>query len=120
MHSKYDCTDGCPVEATLDLIGGKWKGVVLFNLLKGTRRFNELRRLLPDCSQRMLTRQLRELEAVGLLSRKVFAEVPPRVEYALTDFGRTLAPVLGVLCSWGEGYLALRQQKGASAVVLEV
>jgi DNA-binding HxlR family transcriptional regulator len=111
MHSKYTCTEGCPVEATLDLIGGKWKGVVLFNLMQGTKRFNELRRALPDCSQRMLTKQLRELEDVGLLARKVYAEVPPRVEYSLTDLGKTLAPVVKALFSWGTNYLIRKQHE---------
>lgn len=104
-HKRYDCDFGCPVEATLEVIGAKWKGVLLFHLLGGRKRFNELRRLMPDVTQRMLTRQLRELEADRIIHRKVYAEVPPRVEYALTDFGRTLEPVLKMLQSWGMKYL---------------
>lgn len=90
------------MEATLDLIGGKWKSVVLFRLSEGTKRFNELGRLLPRVTPRMLTRQLRDLERDGLVKRKIYAEVPPRVEYSLTDVGRTLQPVLDVLMAWGE------------------
>lgn len=91
----------CPVEATLDMIGGKWKGVILFRLGEGTKRFGELRKLLPKVSQRTLTQALRELEADGLVARKVYAEVPPRVEYRLTPLGRTLKPLLVRLKDWG-------------------
>lgn len=76
-HTTYDCSEGCPVEASLELIGGKWKGVILYHLLSETYRFNELKRLMPGITQRMLTKQLRELEADNLISRKVYAEVPP-------------------------------------------
>ena len=107
---KYDCTPGCPVEATLDLIDGKWKAIILYHLLKGTLRFNELKRRLARITQRMLTRQLRELEEVGLVSRTIFAEVPPRVEYALTAQGRSLEPVIRALWDWGNAYLAERSQ----------
>ncbi|WP_088310349.1 winged helix-turn-helix transcriptional regulator [Novosphingobium sp. B 225] len=94
----------CPMEATLDLIGGKWKGVILFRLLEGTKRFGELRRLLCKITQRSLTQQLRELEADGLVARRVYAEVPPRVEYSLTPRGVTLAPVLQALMQWGSDH----------------
>jgi DNA-binding HxlR family transcriptional regulator len=92
----------CPVEAALDLIGGKWKSIILFRVLEETRRFNELRRLMPGLTQRMLTNQLRELERDGLISRKVYAEVPPKVEYSMTEFGKTLEPVLLSLKQWAE------------------
>src|ERR1700727_1223701 len=98
------CHYGCAVEAALDVIGSKWKGVILFHLLDGTRRFNELRRLMPSITQRMLTLQLRELERDGLITRTVFPEVPPKVEYALTDLARTRRPILELLCSWGGSY----------------
>lgn len=104
-HQRYDCNFGCPVEACLETIGGKWKGVILYHLLGGTKRFNELMRLMPAVTQRMLTRQLRELEAVQIIERKVYPEVPPKVEYSLTEFGRTLAPVLETLRDWGIKYL---------------
>ncbi|NMJ40996.1 helix-turn-helix transcriptional regulator [Roseomonas sp. JC162] len=106
-HSRLDCSPGCAVEATLGLIDGKWKGVVLYHLLDGTLRFNEIRRKLPSVTQRMLTNQLRELEADGLVARKVFAEVPPRVEYSLTDRGRSLRPVILALKDWGDANAAL-------------
>lgn len=94
----------CGVEALLDVIGGKWKTLIVFHLIDGTRRFGELRRLLPGVTQRMLTLHLRELEADGIVHREVYREVPPRVEYALTDFGATLTPVLLVMRQWGEEY----------------
>ena len=99
---------GCTVDAALAVIGGRWKGVILYNLLNGHRRFNELRRLLPSVTQRMLTLQLRELEASGLLARKVYAEVPPKVEYSLTPLGRQLEPVLLGLRAWGQTYAEAR------------
>ena len=96
---------GCPVEGALDVIGGKWKGVVMFHLLDGTKRFNELRRMMPGVTQRMLTRQLRELEADGLVHREVYAEVPPRVEYSLTAKGETLRDIILALKVWGETHV---------------
>lgn len=105
-HKQYDCNFGCPVEACVEVIGGKWKGVILYHLLAGTRRFNELLRLMPGVTQRMLTRQLRELEADRIVDRKVYPEVPPKVEYSLTEFGKTLEPVLKILQHWGAENLA--------------
>jgi DNA-binding HxlR family transcriptional regulator len=104
-HKRYDCNFGCPVEACLEVVGGKWKGVILFHLLGGTKRFNEMSRLVPGITQRMLSRQLRELEADRIVERKVYPEVPPRVEYSLTEFGRTLEPILRTLQQWGAQYL---------------
>lgn len=96
-----NCHYGCAVEAALDVIGNKWKGVVLFHLLDGTKRFNELRRLIPSVTQRMLTLQLRELERDHIIHRKVYPEVPPKVEYSLTTFGKELQPALLLLREWG-------------------
>ena len=96
----------CAVEATIAVAGGKWKPLVLHYLMSGTKRFGELRKLIGGVTQRSLTLQLRELEEHGIISRKVFAEVPPRVEYSLTDFGRTLEPVLRAMKQWGESYAA--------------
>ncbi len=104
------CSPGCVVEGTLALIDGKWKGVVLYHLLSGTMRFNELRRRSANCTQRMLTNQLRELEADGLISRVVYPEVPPKVEYSLTAKGRSLEPVLMALRDWGNVNIVLAAQ----------
>ncbi|MBB3425210.1 DNA-binding HxlR family transcriptional regulator [Rhizobium sp. BK312] len=107
---------GCPVEATLSVLDGKWKGVILFHLMEGTLRFNEIRRKLPSVTQRMLTKQLRELEESGLLSRTVFPVVPPRVEYALTPLGASLGPIIKAMAVWGEENVFChdgRQQLGA-------
>ncbi|MCA1366496.1 helix-turn-helix transcriptional regulator [Bradyrhizobium sp. BRP14] len=94
---------GCPVESALSFIDGKWKGVILYHLMtEGTLRFNELRRRVPSVTQRMLTKQLRELEEAGLLSRTVFPVVPPRVDYALTSRGESLRPVIMALKAWGD------------------
>lgn len=93
---------GCAVEATLSVIGGVWKPVLLFHLLDGKLRFNALCRLTPSATARMVTLQLRELEADGIIRRTVFPEVPPRVEYEMTDLGRSLQPVLLSMRDWGD------------------
>lgn len=111
-HPSYT---NCPVEAALDLIGGKWKSIILFRVLEETRRFNELRRLMPGLTQRMLTNQLRELEQDGLIVRKVYAEVPPKVEYSMTEFGKTLEPVLLTLKQWAEAQMLPRMNKADAA-----
>ncbi len=95
----------CPMEATLDIIGGKWKGIILHCVGKQTRRFNELNRLLCKVSPRTLTKQLRELEQDGLIRRTVYPQVPPKVEYDLTPKGQTLRPVLAVLMDWGQEHV---------------
>lgn len=95
----------CPVEATIGLIGGKYKSLILWKLMSGTLRFSQLRREVPGATPKMLTQQLRELEADGLLAREVFPVVPPRVEYSLTPFGKSIAPVLEAMYAWGSGYL---------------
>src|SRR4051812_42553790 len=102
---KYDGAEGCPVEATLDLIGGKWKGVILYHLLGDRVRFGQLRRIVPDITQRVLTKQLRELEASGIVHREVYPQVPPKVEYSVTPLGQSLAPIIRAMRVWGEDYL---------------
>ena len=97
----------CPVEAALDVIGGKWKPLILWALGDQVMRFGELQKALPGVNTKMLTKQLRELEEDGVIWRKVYPEVPPRVEYAITDFGRTLIPILEALCTWGAEYLGI-------------
>jgi DNA-binding HxlR family transcriptional regulator len=94
----------CPVETTLSLIGDKWKVLILRDLIGGTRRFGELRKSIGSISQKMLTQQLRDMEEDGLVNRKVYAEVPPRVEYSLTEDGVSLKPILDSLWVWGEQY----------------
>lgn len=96
----------CPVETTLTLIGDKWKVLILRDLLPGTKRFGELKNSIGSVSQKVLTAQLRDMEESGLLSRKVYAEVPPRVEYTLTDLGYSLKPILDAMWNWGEEYKA--------------
>jgi DNA-binding HxlR family transcriptional regulator len=102
----------CPVEATLEVIGGKWKALILFWLRDQTCRFGDMRRKIPDISERMLTQQLRELEDDGIVHRKVYPVVPPKVEYSLTAYGRTLRPITELMCKWGETHLR-RSKRGA-------
>ena len=100
----------CPVETTLMLIGEKWKVLILRDLLPGTKRFGELKKSIGSVSQKVLTAQLRDMEENGLVSRKVYAEVPPRVEYSLTELGQSLKPILDSMWNWGEGYKASLSQ----------
>jgi DNA-binding HxlR family transcriptional regulator len=97
----------CPVEAALDVIGGKWKPLILWALGDDILRFNELQKTIPGVNTKMLTKQLRELENDGVIRRTVYPEVPPRVEYAITEFGKTLIPILQELCNWGATYLEI-------------
>ena len=101
MNKEIEKKYYCPIDVTIKTIGGKWKPIILHHLLSETRRFSELRRLIPDITQKMLTQQLRELEKDELIHREVYPEVPPRVEYWLTDYGRTLKQVLEELSKWG-------------------
>lgn len=101
----------CPVETTLSLIGSKWKVLILRDLLPGTKRFGELKKSIGHVSQKVLTNQLREMELQGLVNRKVYAEVPPRVEYSLTDLGLSLKPILDAMWNWGEEYKTKRVYK---------
>ena len=94
----------CPVETTLTLISDKWKVLILRDLMNGTMRFSELKKSIGHVTQKVLTSQLRQMEESGLLSRKVYAEVPPRVEYTLTDLGYSLKPILDAMWTWGENY----------------
>lgn len=97
----------CPVETTLMLINDRWKVLILRDLLSGTKRFGELKKSIGHVTQKVLTANLRDMEKQGLLNRKVFAEVPPHVEYTLTDLGLSLKPILDAMQKWGEKYKAL-------------
>ena len=98
-------TDNCPVEATLDLIGGKYKALILWHLSEKKLRFSELRKVITTATPKMLTQQLRELESQALIHREVFAVVPPKVEYSLTVLGRSLLPILVAMRDWGADYM---------------
>lgn len=104
MDEKIKELPACPVETTLTLIGDKWKVLILRDLMPGTKRFGELKKSIGSVSQKVLTAQLRDMEVNGLVHREVYAEVPPRVEYSLTELGRSLKPILDSMWSWGEGY----------------
>ena len=99
------CGFSCPVEATIQLIGGKYKAVILWHLMGKTLRYSELHKRIPKATDKMLAQQLRELEKDGLIKRKVYPVIPPKTEYSLTDFGKSLTPILDELCKWGEDYL---------------
>lgn len=99
------CKSTCPVETTIQLIGGKYKALILWHLMNATLRYSELHRRLPKATDKMLAQQLRELEKDGLINRVVYPVVPPKTEYSLTDFGRSLTPILDEMCNWGKSYL---------------
>jgi DNA-binding HxlR family transcriptional regulator len=103
---------GCPVETTLALLGNKWKVLILRELFTGTKRFGELSRGVPGISQKMLTQQLRQMEMDNLILRKIYPEVPPRVEYSLTDIGKSLRPILDAMHKWGARYSMVNGTKG--------
>ena len=106
MNNKYCASNyHCPIEVTLELIGGKYKALILWHLIEKTLRFNEIRTLIPQATPKMLTQQLRLLEEDGLVHRKVYPIVPPKVEYSLTDFGKTIIPILDTMCNWGSNNL---------------
>ena len=96
----------CPVDAVVQLIGGKYKSVILWHLAQKPQRYSELKRLVPASTAKMLTQQLRELEGVGIIHRKVYPVVPPKTEYSVTEYGRTLTPIMKAMCEWGEAHLA--------------
>lgn len=107
----------CPVEVTIDVVGGRWEMLILWNLRDEVRRFNELKRLIPGSTQKMLTSQLRELERDGIVARKVYPQVPPKVEYSLTDYGQSLRPLIEFACSWGRSHVARVRRQTAKRTV---
>ena len=102
----------CTVDYALDIFGGKWKPIILCNLRHQSLRTSELKRLIPNISQKMLTQQLRELEAADIINRKVYNQVPPKVEYSLSDYGQSLSTVLSDLCTWGEMHVDMLKKRG--------
>lgn len=97
----------CPVEATIDIVGGKYKAIIIYHLIDATLRFSELQKEIPQATAKMLSQQLRELEADGIINRVLYPVVPPKTEYSLTDLGKTLIPLIQSLCDWGDNYLKL-------------
>ncbi|MED1793582.1 helix-turn-helix domain-containing protein [Brevibacillus nitrificans] len=104
----------CPIETVIHVLGGKWKPTILWLLLDSTKRFSELEKLIPEVTQKMLAQHLRELESDQLVTRTVYPSVPPKVEYALSDYGKTLVPVMEIMCEWGETH----QRPGLRQAVL--
>ncbi|WP_306142556.1 helix-turn-helix domain-containing protein [Roseibium sp. MMSF_3412] len=104
----------CPVTLCLSVIGGKWKPVIIFCIVNGVDRFGALQRAIPNVTKQMLTKQLRELEADGLVTRTVYPQVPPRVDYALTDKGRSVLPVIEAMKAWGEANIYTSEETGRS------
>ncbi len=103
--ARNDSRSGCPIDHTMRTIGGKWKIPIIWQLTSGTKRFGELKKLLPNITQKMLTTQLRELEAASVVHREVYPVVPPHVEYSLTETGKSLKPILNAMCRWGRNSL---------------
>lgn len=111
MAKSQQISEQCPMEIGLNILSGRWKLHILWHLSKGTIRFNELQRKLGKITTKTLTSQLRDLEENGMIQRKIYAEVPPKVEYSLTELGTSILPVLDVLCSWGKVYQSSRTQE---------
>lgn len=107
------------IEATLEILGGKWKALIVCLLITGTKRTGELQRLIPGISQKVLIQQLRELEEDGLVGRQVYNEMPPKVEYYVTQYGITANKIIDVMCSWGRDNIKMRQQQGEEIELLE-
>ncbi|UTL72722.1 winged helix-turn-helix transcriptional regulator [Bacillus halotolerans] len=115
----YPNKEGCPVEFTLDVIGGKWKGILFYHMIEGKKRFNEFRKICPSITQRMLTLQLREPEADGIVHREVYHQVPPKVEYSLTEFGRTLEPIVLQMKEWGDANREVLEARRSNSLLKE-
>jgi len=104
----------CPIETVIQVLGGKWKPLILWHLLDSARRFNELEKLIPEVTQKMLAQHLRELENDRLVTRTIYPSVPPKVEYSLSEYGKTMVPVLEAMCAWGETHNAPNPKTAAS------
>lgn len=110
----------CPIETVIQLLGGKWKPLILWHLLDSARRFSELEKLIPEVTQKMLAQHLRELEADKLVTRTIYPSVPPKVEYTLSEYGITMIPVLETMCAWGETHNRLSLQPVAQTITKSV
>lgn len=124
-HSRFNCSPGCAVEAAIGILDGKWKSIILWHLLtEHTLRFSEIRKLIPNVTQRMLTNQLRELEEDGIIHRQVYPQVPPKVEYSLTPLGLSLREILMALKAWGDEHMDLygqvKQEQPPEKLTLEL
>jgi len=117
MKSRELNNVNCPVDATLSLIGGKYKSLILWHLAQNTLRFSELKRLIPNATPKMLTQQLRELESDNLITRTVYPVVPPKVEYNLSEFGTSIKPILNAMYQWGESYLEKNGKEASCSMV---
>ncbi|MYV16039.1 winged helix-turn-helix transcriptional regulator [Furfurilactobacillus milii] len=107
----YNCEEGCPVESTLQIISGKWKSVILYHIIQeNICRFSQFQRWMPECSHRMLALQLAELEEDGVVQKRVYPVIPPKTEYRLTDFGKTLVPVIDAMEKWGNFYNQVHEE----------
>ena len=114
-----EITENCPVETTLNMIGGKYKALILWHLSDGTLRFSELRKAIHNATPKMLTQQLRELEADELIHREVYPVIPPKVEYSLTDLGKSLLPILVAMRDWGDSYLRTNKSQQTCCFMME-
>lgn len=108
----------CDIEVSMQIIGGKWKTLILFHLIKGPKRTSELKRLVQSITQKMLIQTLRELEADGIITREIYQQVPPKVEYSVTELGQSLEPILRLLCQWGENYVEKTFAKGEAQALI--
>ncbi|TCZ73245.1 transcriptional regulator [Paenibacillus albiflavus] len=104
----------CPVETLIHVLSGKWKPMILWHLIESKKRFNDLEKLIPDVSQKMLSQHLRDLEREGIVDRMVYPAIPPKVEYSLSEYGRTLIPVVEVMCAWGKNHNKQKYEESAS------
>ncbi|WP_168120835.1 helix-turn-helix domain-containing protein [Paenibacillus sp. HB172176] len=104
----------CPIETVIHVLGGKWKPTIMWQLMDSTRRFSDLEKLIPNVSQKMLTQHLRDLEGEGVVERTIYPTVPPKVEYSLTEYGRTLIPVAEAMCAWGEMHNERKREDSVS------
>lgn len=107
------------IEATIEIFGGKWKALIVYMLMLGTKRTGELQRLIPGISQKVLIEQLRELEKDGIIERRTYDEMPPKVEYYLTEYGNTFSEILYVMCYWGRENIKLRRERGENVMLLD-